>query len=359
MARDLLHSTQPEARARRECPACCLSGTAQVAWQQYTGVMPKPRVFLTREIPEAGMRLVRDSCDPEIWPHEVPPSREDLLRAVRNKAGLLSLLTDPIDAEIMDAAPDLTVISNCAVGVDNIDVGAATARRIPVGNTPGVLTDATADMAFALLLAAARHIVPAVEYVRAGKWKTWNLQLLLGADLAGRTLGIVGFGRIGQAVARRAQGFALQVMYHDPGVAESPIAIPVTLERLLKEADFVSLHVPLTADTLHLINEQSLGLMKSTAVLVNTSRGAVVDHQALYHALKHGRILAAGLDVTEPEPLAVDSPLLNLPNCVVVPHLGSASRWTRNQMALLAAQNLVAGLEKRRLPNCVNPEVYD
>lgn len=321
--------------------------------------MRKPSVFVTRGIPEKGLRLVLESCEAEIWSEEIPPSRHDLLQGVRGKDGLLALLTDRIDAEVMDAAPHLRVISNCAVGVDNVDLAAATARRIPVGNTPDVLTDATADFAFALLLAAARRIVEGVEYVKSGKWKTWNLQVLLGADLAGRTLGIVGFGRIGRAVARRAQGFGLRVIYCDPAVAQDPAGTPTSLDTLLGEADFVSLHVPLTAETRHMINDQSLSRMKSTAVLINTSRGPVVDHDALYRALKARRIFAAGLDVTEPEPLNLDSPLLHLNNCIVLPHLGSASQWTRDQMALLAAENLIAGLDGRRLPHCVNPEVYD
>jgi lactate dehydrogenase-like 2-hydroxyacid dehydrogenase len=321
--------------------------------------MRRPRVFLTRRIPEAGLRLVLDICDAEIWPHETPPPRASLLQGVRRSVGLLALLTDPIDGEVMDAAPALKVISNCAVGVDNIDVEAATARNIPVGNTPEVLTDATADLTFALLLAAARHIVPGVEYVKAGKWKTWNLQLLLGADLRGRTLGIVGFGRIGRAVARRAKGFGMRVIYWDPTPADTSEAEPVGLEALLRESDFVCLHVPLTSDTRHLINEETLSTMKPTAVLVNTSRGPVVDHDALYRALRDHRIFAAGLDVTEPEPLNLDSPLLQLDNCIVLPHLGSASKWTRDEMARLAAENLLAGLRGSRLPHCVNPEVYD
>jgi glyoxylate reductase len=269
------------------------------------------------------------------------------------------LLTDPIDAEVMDAAPGLKVISNCAVGVDNIDLKAATARKIPVGNTPDVLTDATADLTFALLLAAARHVVPGVEYVKAGKWKTWNLQLLLGADLRGRTLGVIGFGRIGRAVACRARGFGLRVIYCDPALADTGEGEPVSLAALLRESDFVSLHVPLTSDTRHIINEETLSMMKPTAVLVNTSRGPVVDHDALYRALRVHRLFAAGLDVTEPEPLNLDSPLLQLDNCIVLPHLGSASTWTRDQMARLAAENLIAGLRGTKLPHCVNLEVYE
>lgn len=320
--------------------------------------MVKPHVFVTRVLPDKGMRLVLDFCEAEVWPEDMPPAHEQLLKKAAGKDGLLTLLTDKIDAEVMEAAPRLRVISNCAVGVDNIDLAAATRRGIPVGNTPDVLTDATADMTFALLLATARRIVEAVEYVRAGKWKTWDLQLLLGADLAGRSLGIIGFGRIGRAVAKRAQGFDLRVSYFDPAVVNSPLGESTELNTLLRISDFVSLHVPLTKATHHMIGEENLRRMKSTAILVNTSRGPAVDHGALYRALTEGWIAAAALDVTEPEPLDPASPLLRLSNCLVVPHLGSASRWTREQMAVLAAENLIAGLQGRRLPHLVNPEVY-
>jgi lactate dehydrogenase-like 2-hydroxyacid dehydrogenase len=278
---------------------------------------------------------------------------------VRDAEGLLTLLTDTVDAALIDAAPRLRVISNCAVGVDNVDVAAATRRGIPVGNTPDVLTDATADMAFALLLAAARRLLEGVQYVRTGKWKTWNLQVLLGADLVGATLGIVGFGRIGKAVAKRAQGFGLKTLYCDPYATPDWGARRADLDILLAESDFVSLHVPLTPATVHMIDSVTLGKMKSTAILVNTSRGPIVDHEALYDALTSGRIAAAALDVTEPEPIRTDSPLLRLDTCIVLPHLGSASRRTREEMAMLAAKNLLAGLRSERLPHCVNPGVYD
>ncbi len=329
-----------------------------VARVQYTVRVARPKVFVARSIPAKGLQLIEEYCEADVWPVDLPPSREDLIRHVKGIDGLLSLLTDRVDAALMDASPSLKVISNCAVGVDNIDVAGATLRKIPVGNTPDVLTDATADMAFALLLAAARRIVEGHAYVRAGKWKTWNLQLLLGTDLVGSTLGIIGFGRIGKAVARRAQGFGLRTIYYDPVASPAFGATPATLENLLKESDLISLHVPLTAKTQHLINRETLGQMKQTAVLVNTSRGPVVDHGALYDALRDGRIRAAALDVTEPEPLNSDSPLLKLDNCIIVPHLGSASLRTREQMALLAAENLIAGLKGQRLPHCVNPEVY-
>jgi len=270
------------------------------------------------------------------------------------------LLTEKVDGDLMDAiGPQLKVISNMAVGVDNIDVTAATARRIPVGNTPGVLTDATADQAFALLLAATRRIVEADRFLRAGKWVTWSPSLLLGADLVGATLGIVGFGRIGQAIAKRAQGFDLRGIFHDPTAKPVHGAVSVDLDTLLRESDFVSINVPLNAATKHLVNADFLAKMRSNAILVNTARGGVLDQTALYNALKSNRIFAAALDVTDPEPLPMDSPLLELENCIIVPHLGSASKRTRDMMSLLAAENLVAGLKGERLPNCVNPQVYD
>ena len=319
--------------------------------------MTKPRVFVTRQIPKAGLDLLRAHCAAEVWPGELPPSPSELLEGVRQAHGLLCLLTDTVNAAVMRAGP-LKVISNMAVGVDNIDLAAATARRTPVGNTPGVLTEATADFAFALLMAAGRRVVEAERYVRAGSWKTWGPQLLLGADFAGATLGLVGFGRIGQAVARRAAGFGMRLIFCDPSAGPAFGAVPVDLDTLLRQSDFISLHVPLTAGTRHLINGASLLKMKPTAVLVNTSRGPVVDQEALYQALKRGRLFAAALDVTEPEPLAAGSPLLELDNCIIVPHIASASRHTRDQMALIAAQNIVAGLRGERLPHCVNPEVY-
>ena len=320
--------------------------------------MPKPKVFVTRKIPDKGLTLVRDFCDADVWQDELPPSRESLLRRLDQVHGVLSLLTDRIDAAAMDVSPNLRVISNMAVGVDNVDLVAASARKIPVGNTPGVLTDATADMTFALMMAAARRIVEGEKYVREGHWKTWSPQLLLGADFPSAAWGIIGFGRIGQAVAKRAQGFDLRVVYYDPAASPAFGALPVTLDELLSTADFISLHVPLTEETYHMINARTLRKMKSCAVLVNTARGPVVDPEALYSALKSNQLFAAALDVTEPEPMPAGHPLLELPNCLIVPHLGSASKRTRDQMAFLAAQNLIAGLKGERLPYCVNPEVY-
>ena len=324
--------------------------------------MAKPRVFVTRAIPDKGLNLIRDFCDVDLWPAELPPKRAELLKHVRGVEGLLCLLTDRIDGELMDeAGPQLKVISNHAVGFDNIDVSAATARKIPVGNTPDVLTDATADFAFALLMTVARRIPEAERYVHAGRWKTWGPMLLLGADIKGATLGLVGFGRIGKAMARRAAGFDMRVIYYDPGEKKPDRelkATPVDFETLLEESDFISLHTPLTPDTRHLIDSEALSRMKPNAVLINTARGPVVDLDALYEALKEHRIFGAGLDVTDPEPIPLASPLLRLDNVLIVPHIASASKTSRDQMSWMAAENLIAGLKGERLPNCVNPQVY-
>lgn len=324
--------------------------------------MSKPKVFVTRLIPEKGLELIRESCDVDVWQGELPPTRDELLQHVRGVDGLLCLLTDKIDGEVMDEiGPQLKVISNFAVGFDNIDIQAATARKIPVGNTPDVLTDATADFAFALLMAVARRIPEAERYVHDGNWKTWGPMTMLGVDIKGATLGLVGFGRIGKAVARRALGFDMRVLYYD---SKEKKAYPdlkarqVDFETLLEESDFISLHTPLTPDTRHLIDSEAFSKMKSNAVLINTARGPVVDPDALYEALKEHRIFGAGLDVTDPEPLPLDSPLLTLDNIVIVPHIASASTTTREQMSWMAAQNLIAGLKDERLPNCVNPQVY-
>lgn len=325
--------------------------------------MPKPKVFVTRVIRDKGLALVKDFCEAEIWPDELPPSREVLLEKVHGVEGILCLLTDKIDAAVLDAAgKQLKVISNHAVGFDNVVVADATARGIPVGNTPGILTDATADFAFTLLMAAARRLTEAERYLRSGKWVTWGPSTLLGMDMVGKTLGLVGFGRIGRAVAKRASGFEMRVIYFDPQAAPVPElkATQVeSLDLLLRESDFVSLHTPLTAETRHMVNAGFLSKMKPEAILINTSRGGVVDQDALYDALKAKRIFAAALDVTEPEPLPLDCPLLTLENCLIAPHIASASTYSRDMMAYLAAQNLIAGLKGERLPHCVNPEVYE
>jgi glyoxylate reductase len=324
----------------------------------------KPRVFVTRVIPDEGLDPVREACAVDLWEDELPPPRDELLRRVEGIDGLLSLLTDTVDDELLDSAgPQLRVVSNFAVGFDNIDVGACTRRRIPAGNTPGVLTETTADLAFALLMAAARRLPEAVDYVRAGNWRTWAPMLLMGVDVHGATLGIVGFGRIGREMARRGRGFGMRILYHDvqPASGEDEAALGAThveMDELLRESDFVSLHVNLTDETQHLIDADALAAMKPTAVLVNTSRGPVVDHAALEAALRGGTIFAAALDVTQPEPLPADHPLVLLPNCIVLPHVASASRTTRGRMAAMAAANLLAGLRGERLPTPINPEVY-
>lgn len=324
-------------------------------------MMSKPKVFITRTINDKALRMVQEIAEVRVWEDPLPPPHKDLLAHVQGMNGLLCLLTDPVDGTVMDeAGKQLRVISNHAVGVDNVDVEAATQRGIPVGNTPGILTETTADLAFALLLAAARRIVEGSEYVHKGLWRTWGPSLLLGQDVYGATLGIVGFGRIGQAVARRACGFKMRVLYYDPGIEDQPPceAVKVDWDTLLAESDFITIHTTLNETTHHLFDETVFEKMKPTAILVNTARGPIVDPDALYDALQAGQIRAAALDVTEPEPLPADSKLLELDNLLVVPHIGSASHVTREKMATMAAENLIAGLQGERLPNCVNEEVY-
>jgi glyoxylate reductase len=318
----------------------------------------KPRVFVSRMIPDAGLDRVKEACDADIWPERLPPPYEILIERVRGVDGLLCVLTDRIDANLMDAAgPQLKVISQMAVGYDNIDVAAAKARGIPVGNTPGVLTEATADLAFSLLLAGARRIVEGSNYIREGKWETWEPKTLLGADVTGATLGIIGFGRIGKAFAKRATGFDMHILAYSPSLTAEAAAemgaTAVDMDTLLRQSDFVSVHTPLNANTRHLINRERLALMKPTALLINTARGGVVDQKALYEALKNGVIGGAALDVTDPEPLPLDDLLLNLPNVTIVPHIGSATINTRNKMASMAAANLIAGVRGEPLPNRV------
>ena len=321
----------------------------------------RPKAFVARRIPEEGLDLARAACDVDLWEDEMPPPRDELLRRVAGVDGALTLLTDRVDDEFLDAAgPQLKVVSNYAVGFDNIDVAACARRGIPVGNTPGVLTETTADLAWALLMAAARRLPEGDRYVRAGSWKTWGPLLLLGPDVHGATIGIVGFGRIGQAVARRAQGFGMEILYHDlqplpPDVTDPLGATFLPLEELLPRSDFVSLHVNLSPVTRHLINVDTLAMMKPTSVLLNTSRGPVVDQAALATALRDGTIWAAGLDVTDPEPIRMDDPLVGMDNCLIVPHIASASRATRARMAAMAAANLVAGVRCERLPTEVPP----
>jgi glyoxylate reductase len=303
-------------------------------------------VFVTRRLPFEALHRLRQVHDVDEWPGDLPPSPAQMRAGVAGADGLLSLVTDRVDAAVLDAAPRLRAIANMAVGTDNIDLEAAAARGIPVGNTPDVLTDATADLAFALLLALARKIVPGAAKVRSGEWRTWEPAADLGADLAGATLGVIGWGRIGQAVARRAAGFGMDVIY-------SSRASGIPLDELLARADFVSVHTPLTPATRHLIDADALARMKPTALLVNTARGGVVDQDALRAALQAGQIAGAALDVTDPEPLPPDDPLLDAPNLLVVPHVGSATVRTRAKMAAMAVENLLAALDGRPMPHPV------
>jgi glyoxylate reductase len=301
------------------------------------------RVFVTRRLPGNALERLAAAHDIEVWPESDPPRRE----ALAGHEALLTMISDPVDARVIDASPDLVAVANYGVGTDNVDLRAATRRGIPVGNTPDVLTETTADLAFALLLAAARRLVDGDRFVRDGQWVEWKPDLLLGHDVHGATLGIVGYGRIGKAVARRAEGFGMEVLHGMP------------LDDLLPRCDFLSLHAPLTPDTRGLIGARELELMKPTAILVNTARGPLVQTDALEEALREGRIAAAALDVTDPEPLPPDHPLLAAPNLTVVPHIGSASHATREAMADMAVDNLLAALRGERMPHCANPDVYE
>ncbi|MCK6579113.1 MAG: D-glycerate dehydrogenase [Anaerolineae bacterium] len=320
-------------------------------------------IFVTRIIPAAGLDRVRAFCAESglalaVWEDRLPPPYPILCEQARGAVGVLTTLNDRIDAAFMDAAGEsLRVISQMAVGVDNIDVGAAAARGILVGSTPGVLTEATADLAFALLLASARRLYEGTRYIEGGEWITWDPTALLGGDLSGATLGIIGYGRIGRAVARRAHGFDMRILAYSrtlsPEAASRDGVEAGDLGRLLSESDYVSLHCPLTSETRRLINADTLALMKPTARLINTARGGVVDTEALVEALTSGVIAAAALDVTDPEPLPADHPLMRLENCIVVPHIGSATIGTRDRMANIAAANLIAGVRGEPLLHAV------
>jgi glyoxylate reductase len=324
--------------------------------------MHKPKVFVTRLIPAAGLEQVREYCDADIWTEPLPPSADVLRRKVSDCEGLLSLLTERIDGTLLDAAPRLRVVSNYAVGFNNIDIPAATERGIAVGNTPGVLTDATADMAFALLISAGRRIVESEKYAVAGQWKTWEPMGHIGQDMVGRTLGIVGMGRIGYAMARRCHGgWGMRVLYHDQRAHEQAErelgAERVAFDRLLADSDFISAHADLNDTTRGMFNAAAFAKMKPTAVFVNTARGPLVVEADLAAALLKGTIFAAGLDVTDPEPPLAGNPLVGLRNCVVAPHIASATVSSRNAMAEIAADNLIAGLKGEPLRAWVNPEV--
>jgi len=313
-------------------------------------------------LPERGLKIIKERFDAEVWKEYAPPPKKVIIEKAKNADAIASLLSDKIDAEVFDAAPKLKIVAQLAVGFDNIDVKEATKRGIYVTNTPEVLTDTTADFAWALLMAIARRIVEADKYVRSGQWKVgWHPDMLQGRDVYGATIGIVGAGRIGYAVAKRATGFGMKILFYDviprPEMERDFGAKKVDLDILLKEADFVSIHVPLMKETTHLINEEKLKLMKKTAYLINNARGPVVDEKALYKALKEGWIAGAGLDVFEQEPTPPDNPLLKLDNVVVAPHISSASYETRSRMAEIVADNLVKFFEGKQPPNLVNPEV--
>ncbi len=319
------------------------------------------RVFATRELPGDGFAALREDpdFDLDVWPEDFPPSREALLKRVEGVDGLVCLITDQIDGEVLAAAgAQLKVVSQMAVGVDNVDVAACSARGIPVGNTPGVLTETTADMAWALILASARRVVEAAEYVKAGEWKTWTPTQMAGIDVYGSTLGVIGFGAIGQAIARRAQGFGMRVLCWNrtprPDEAEAVGAEQRPFDEVLSRSDFVVVSVALTDDTRGLINAAAFEQMHPGSILINTARGPIVDEEALVDALRRERIGGAGLDVTAAEPLSMDSPLLTMHNVVVLPHIGSASMATRSKMADIAVANLRAGLAGRPLPHSVS-----
>lgn len=322
----------------------------------------RAKVFVTRPIPQAGLKVLQEQCGPvTVSPHDRALARQEFLRAIGGQDAVLCMLHDRIDAEAFEAAGEgCKVFANMAVGYDNVDAAEATRRGVMVTNTPGVLTDATAELAWALLLATVRRIVEADRFFRSGRWDGWGPLQFLGSDLAGQTLGIVGAGRIGTAMGLKGCGFGMQVLYCDMvenQVLEREVSAKrVELERLLGQSDVVSIHVSLTQETRHLIDERMLGLMKPTAYLINTSRGAVVDEAALVVALREGRLGGAGLDVYENEPVSVAG-LVELDNVVCVPHIGSATSQTRGKMAIMAAQNIVAALAGRRPANLVNPEV--
>jgi glyoxylate reductase len=305
---------------------------------------PVARVFITRAFPFEALERLKAEHEVDLWDDNAPPPRDVLLERAANADALLTIITERVDAELFDAAPSVKAVANLAVGTDNIDLEEAAKRGIGVGNTPGVLTDATADIAFALLLGIARRINEGERQVRAGEWEPWYPTHMIGGDTAGATLGIVGWGRIGQAMARRGEGFGMEIIH-------SSRSSGVSLDELLERADYVSLHTPLTPETRHLMSTPQFARMKRTAYLINTARGGVVDQVALREALVNGEIAGAGLDVTEPEPLPADDPLLSAPNLLVVPHVGSATTRTRSRMADMAVDNLLAALAGREMPH--------
>lgn len=319
------------------------------------------KIFVTRKIPEPGLNLLKKEHEIEVFPHDRIPTKEEIIKGLKGKDGLLCLLSDTIDKEIINSEPNLKMIANYAVGYNNIDMEAATKRDIPVSNTPGILTDTTAEMAWALIFSVARRIVEADSYSRAGKFKGWGPMLMLGQDVTNKTLGIVGAGRIGTAFALKSKGFSMKVLYVDGktnSILEKELgAKKVELQDLLKQSDFISLHVPLLPDTHHLIGEKELCMMKNTAILINTSRGPVIDEKTLVKALKEKWIFGAGLDVYEHEP-EINEELKKLKNVVLQPHSASATFETRSKMAVMAAENMLVGLKEEIPPNCVNTDIF-
>jgi glyoxylate reductase len=323
--------------------------------------MALPRVFVTRHLPGEGLEFLARRCDVAVWPGELPPTAGELAREAGGCDGILTLLTDRVDEPLLAGAERLLVVSNMATGFDNVDIGAATRRGVLVTRTPGVLSETTADFAFALMLAAARRVAEADRYVRGGRWRTWGPEILLGRDVHGATLGIVGMGGIGEELAKRARGFGMRIVYNSrtpkPALERRYRMEFLPLPDLLRRSDFVSLHAPLTPETRHLIGEAQLRMMKPEAVLVNSARGPLVDQRALHRALSEAWIGGAALDVTDPEPISSDDPLLALENLVIAPHIASASVATRSRMAMLAAEQLVTALGGEVPKNVVNRAV--
>ncbi|QVY62000.1 2-hydroxyacid dehydrogenase [Cytobacillus gottheilii] len=320
----------------------------------------KPKVFITRQIPEAAIRKLEETCEVAVWKYEdIPVPRDVLEKEITEASGLFCMLTDSIDAALIQKANKLKVISNLAVGYNNIDIEAASEKGIKVTNTPGVLTETTADLTFALLMATARRITEASDFLRAGEWKTWSPMLLTGQDIYNRTLGIIGLGRIGEAIARRAKGFNMNVVYHNrsrkPEAEESIGLTYVSMDELLQTSDYVCIMTPYTNETKNLIHAEHFKMMKENAILINTARGGIVNEKDLYDALINGEIWAAGLDVFEEEPVPLDHPLLTLPNVVTLPHIGSASISTRSIMAEVAASDLLKAVNGETPVHLVNP----
>jgi len=317
------------------------------------------KIFITRRLPEEGIKMLEEH-ELEIYEGDIPPSKEEIIEGVRGKDALICLLTDKIDGEVMDSSPNLKIIANYAVGIDNIDLEEANKRGIVVTNTPGVLTETVADLTWALMMSISRRIVEGDEFMRKGKFKGWAPLLMLGGDVYGKTLGIIGAGRIGKAVAKRAKGFNMKIIYYSRKRKKEMEEIGadfVDLPTLLKESDFVSLHIPLTKETYHLIGEKEFKMMKSSAYLINTARGKCIDEGALVKALKEGWIRGAALDVFENEPHVMPE-LKELKNVVITPHIGSASYETRSKMAVMVAENVLAALNGKMPPNCVNPDAW-